>query len=141
MTVRDLDMSTGDLALVGGELVFIEGVSAVVQRVQQRMETMLGEWAFDTRVGIDWLRVFQEAPPDVGRLRAELIAQIETPPEVERVTHAELVFVREARVLRFTFAYLVDLGDEVQVEVSSEATFEEYGAELLIQVQMMGGVS
>lgn len=140
-TVLDLDMTSGDLALsASGDLLFVEDVEAVLQRVAQRLGTRLGEWAFDLTVGVDWLRAFQEAPPDLGRLRAELIAQVEAPSEVERVTFAELVFVRETRVLHFTYALLITLNSGVSVSATAEATIEERGGELLVQVQMLGGV-
>lgn len=59
----------GDLALVDGQLVFVEGVQEVKQSLQQSLRFLKGDWLLDTRMGVPY-RDLKDRGFDFGLLRS-----------------------------------------------------------------------
>lgn len=61
------------------------GIAVVRQRIQIRLNTFLGEWLLDRRVGMPILEWMQQKPPRVEQIGAFIRREIETTPGVLRV--------------------------------------------------------
>jgi hypothetical protein len=60
--------SAGDLAIVNGELAFVDGAEAIAQHITMRLRTFLGESPYDRAVGVPYITVIlQPATPNFAR--------------------------------------------------------------------------
>jgi hypothetical protein len=60
--------STGDLAIVDGELAWVTGQDAIAQHIAMRLRTFLGESRYNTSEGVPWVQViFRPGTPDQSR--------------------------------------------------------------------------
>ena len=67
----DLGLTAGELSLVNGDLVLLDGIDAIAQDVTTRLQFFLGEWFLDTAAGIPYLQkilVKNPSLPVVGNL-------------------------------------------------------------------------
>lgn len=107
--MMDLDiLNTNDIRLVNGDLVFIRGLDAVRQRVLIRLRTQRGEWAYDNTLGLDYLGEVFRKNPDLGLIRARVLALIATTPGVLQVKFISVTVDPATRTLRMSWAFLVD---------------------------------
>lgn len=107
--MKDLDiLTTGDVRIVNGDFVFVEGIDAVRQRVLIRLRTQLGEWAFDNTLGLDYLGEVFRKDADVGLIRSRVLALVAGTPGVLQVRFVDVTADNAARTLSITFVFLVD---------------------------------
>jgi hypothetical protein len=60
--------STGDLAIVNGELDFVDKAAAIAQHITMRLRTFLGESPYDRAAGVPYVSVIlQPATPNFAR--------------------------------------------------------------------------
>jgi hypothetical protein len=83
--------ATGDLDLVGGDLVLTSGQADVAQQARVRLDIQRGTWALDVTAGLDWIGQI------LTRVSDEQIALLIT-QELLRVER--IVQVRRVRVTR-----------------------------------------
>jgi hypothetical protein len=108
-------MPGGDIALdVNGDLLFgangdlqvlPNDVTAAISDVQSRLLFFLGEDFLDVQgTGTPWTqKILAQKNPDLGAIRALLIAQIEGAPDIVAVTAMNLIFDPSARTLSGTW--------------------------------------
>lgn len=66
----------GDLLIVNGDLVLVDGAQAVLQDLLQRLSTYLGEWFLDNTLGIDYYGQILVKNPDQAKIDALIINTI-----------------------------------------------------------------
>lgn len=104
-----LDALTNDLAFDGrGNIALVSGAELVAQRLRYRLNTQLGEWSFDLRLGVDYRNTVMQKAPDLGAVRAAFIAAIATTAGVVAVEFFELSL--SGRRLSVRFAVLTNEG-------------------------------
>jgi hypothetical protein len=83
--------ATGDLDLIGGDLVLTSGAADIAQQARVRLDIQRGTWALDVTAGLDWIGQI------LTRVSDEQIALLIT-QELLRVER--IVQVRRVRVTR-----------------------------------------
>jgi len=115
-----IDPTTRDLVIENGDLVLVDGVDAVRQDVDIRLNTFLGTWFLDQRIGIPYFeRILGQKPRYQAIAGIFREAILETPGMVS-LTDLRLDFDGTTRTLSVAFR-----------GVASEGTFD-YQSELII---------
>lgn len=107
--------STGDLALVNGDLVLNEGAAAVAQRAQVRLKTWLGEWRFDRRLGTPWLEAVLGKPIDESLVQALLANRIRQTQGVARIQSMRFRIDSTNQSMRVSGRIIADDGEDAVV--------------------------
>lgn len=102
-----------DLIFTGRSLVLVYGAEAVGQHVRQRLQTFLGEWFLDTRVGIPWLDQLLGKRYDPSLAEAVVKAEILNTDGVKAINSFSVSFLRDLRALRIRSIEVVTVYDEV----------------------------
>lgn len=109
--IIDLKLSAmHDLALKDGRLLLTEGAGQRAQQIKIALLTFLGEWQFDTSVGIPYLDQVLIKSPNKFRIEAILRKKIQAVQGVRRVTSLTLDVDRANRTLLIDFAAETDEG-------------------------------
>lgn len=98
-TPRDLliDPDTGDLALTDGAATWATGDALVRQRVAIRLRTEVGEWAYDTAMGLPYRREILVKNPDTRLIRGRIVAEVARTAGVLSVAKCDVTYSRSAR--------------------------------------------
>lgn len=116
--------AAGDLSRTDARFDTLDEVTdrneVIGQRVAIRLRRWLGEWSFDTRLGVDWPAIFEKGTPE-SVIRARLADQILKVPGVRSLLSLA-VTTSTARVATVTGRILAVGADEpvvfaVDVEV------------------------
>lgn len=118
----DIQLTDGDLPEVSR---FVTGIPLVLQRVQIRLRTFLGEWVLDIAQGLPYLAWRAQKPPDLPAIAARVRAELATTPGVVRVDRCTASLEVTTRLVRV----------EAQA-VITDGTTAAASAELIIE---MGG--
>lgn len=94
----------GDLELVNGDFVFVDGVEELRQAILSRFRFFLGEWFLDLREGVPYYRDVLVKNPDVNLVRSVFRQVLASTPGVLSILRFDLRFDAEARTLSFDFA-------------------------------------
>jgi hypothetical protein len=97
-----LDPLTGDLAIVGTELVIVEGGDAVAQEVQVRLRWWLGGWFLDQSQGVPYLQEILRKGVTEAIVREVLREQIELVPDVRSIDVLQVEIDRATREAEVT---------------------------------------
>ena len=108
-----LDPATGDLPRSPTIARVEEDDRLVVQAIDLRLSTWLGEWFLDVTEGIDWLGLRRRKPFPINDARAAIQAAVSRAPRVTRVRGVAGVQVGQ----RVTFRIDVDI-DNIPATVS-----------------------
>nr|DAS24539.1 MAG TPA: hypothetical protein [Caudoviricetes sp.] len=111
--------STHDLLLKDGKLLLTEGASQRAQQIKIALLTFLGEWEFDTSIGIPYLEQILVKTPNKFRVEAILRKKILAVQGVRRITAFGLDINRINRSLSVHFAAETDEGkveDNVMID-------------------------
>ena len=111
--------STHDLLLKDGKLLLTEGASQRAQQIKIALLTFLGEWEFDTSIGIPYLEQILVKTPNKFRVEAILRKKILAVQGVRRITSFGLDIDRTSRSLSVHFSAETDDGkvdDKVMIE-------------------------
>jgi len=129
----DLDLLDGDIALVHGDIALVTGPDEIRQRVLLRLRRQLGEWAYDTTLGVPWIEQVFVRNPDLGVIRALLVREIANTSGVLEVRSLELTLTA-GRELSFTWSALVlaDNGESVFTD-SSLVDFDNGELQFIIE--------
>jgi hypothetical protein len=98
MTDLKLDANE-DLAIEENDLVLIDGLDAIAQDMQTRLQIFQGEWFLDTRIGVPW---FQKILGTKGRLllvKSVIRKSILTTPGVINILDLNFDFEGSTRLL------------------------------------------
>lgn len=109
--------TTGDLALVDGDLVFISGVDAVAQLVKIVIQMFQGEWFLDIEAGVPWFQDILGQKYDQPRIRAAIRGAILSVSEVTSILSLETSFTSSTRALSVSFSVRTTFGDTTGVVV------------------------
>jgi hypothetical protein len=63
-----IDTATWDLIVENGELATVEDGDEIAQRVAVATKTHLGEWTFDTDLGLQWFGEIFVRDPNIPRI-------------------------------------------------------------------------
>ena len=139
MTTTDLKLVDGDLVIENGDLVLATGRDVVLESIRIDLATNLGDWVFDTEVGLDYFGVIFTKPVDLPGIEAAITARLLEKPEVTFVRVVDARFTdREVSV---ELAFVIDLGgEEGAAEVGATATIDTTGGEMLFFVGQIGGI-
>lgn len=96
-----LDPDTGDLLIEGGDLVLTTGRDAILQHLTIRLQFFLGEWEWDTRIGVPYFQDVLVKAPDLNVVRTLLRETITSTPGVTGLQNFELDL--DGRTLRLDF--------------------------------------
>lgn len=114
-----LDRVTGDLE-VGrdGQLVCtLTTAETLAQRIRTRMQTFLGEYYLDERVGVPYFEEVQRKNPDISSVRALLLAELLRVPGVKSVSQFDTEFDSKARTFKIYFQATSDEGIPLEGEL------------------------
>ena len=71
-----------DIVIVNGDLVVVEQLEAVRQRLEIRLDIQKGEWFMDLRDGLPWRESVFVRNPDIGAITALFTERILSTPDV-----------------------------------------------------------
>lgn len=101
--------STGDLSRTSGRFDTLDEVTdiqeCIGQRIAIRLRRWLGEWSFDTRLGMDWETLLSKGTSE-GQLRAAIVREVALVPGVRSIREMA-ISVSSARVATVTGAVVV----------------------------------
>lgn len=97
----------GDLALVGGQVVLVDGIAEVGQSLQQSLRFLKGEWFLDERMGIPY-RELKEKSSDLSLFRTVVSKVARDVAGVQEVLGLELAFDGATRELSGVISVQMD---------------------------------
>lgn len=100
----------GDLALVNGDLAFVDGSEYTRQLIQCRFRMFLGEWFLDVREGVPYYQEILVKNPNREVVQSVFRDVLKNTPGVQEIDTFEVVLDRETRALRFNFVCQTDDG-------------------------------
>lgn len=118
---RDLkiDWTTGDLAVVNGNFVLIDGIEAIAQSVRCRLQMFEGEWFLDETDGMPYFQTILVKNPNMDAIREAFRKRILGTVGVKDLLTLDLSYTSSARTLRVSFRASTDEGELSQtVEVT-----------------------
>lgn len=86
-----------------------------IQTLRGRLNTFLGEWAFDTRIGFPWIQSVLVKGADFRIIRLLLKRAILSAPMVEQLPGVLLTFDPAARELSYSFSAQLNDGSTLEV--------------------------
>lgn len=89
----DLDPTSptyNDIKIVDNDLVLVDGTTAILQDILQRLRFYYGEWFLDITLGIDYFNRILVKNPDLGKINAIMINAIVTTPGVTGLNKYQL---------------------------------------------------
>jgi hypothetical protein len=99
-----VDPLTGDIPVVGGDVLLVRGGAFIAQNVLQRLRTLAGEYFLDTTIGIPYVQtIFQKGvnPQVVRTLFRTAIAQT---PGIASVGDIAFRYDNGQRLLSLSFS-------------------------------------
>ena len=101
-----LDPTTGDLAIVNGDLALTNDAAGetVAQRLRIRLRLFKGEWFLDTRLGVPFLSEVLVKVPNLARIEALLREAIAGTPGVGSIKAYSQTLDRANRKLDVAFS-------------------------------------
>ena len=106
----------GDLALVDGQFVLVDGAEGIAQHIRGRLELFRGEWFLDTREGMPYFEEVFVKNPDLDVIRSIFRKAILETPGVASVIDANVTMDSAKRTARVTFAALLDTNEIITSE-------------------------
>lgn len=97
----------GDLDLVNGNLVFVEGTHAAAQDLLTRLRFRRGEWFLDVREGVPWFEEILKKNPDIPAIRSIFRRAILSSPYVSSIESLALSYDARGRSLSVSFVAIL----------------------------------
>lgn len=110
---RDLEMdyTTGDLKVSGGDLLVVAGLNGIRQELTQRLQFFEKEWFLDLQAGMPyWDQIFEKGV-NLSVLKRLYQDEIEATPGVKLVKELNLRIDKSTRILYVDFVVNTDLGE------------------------------
>ena len=103
--MSDIRLGTdGDLYLnADNDLELIEGVDAIAQDISTRLQTFLGEWYLDERIGMPYFQQILGQKPRLGLVRSLYNDAIISTPGVNTINDLTLDYNTTTRALSISF--------------------------------------
>lgn len=93
---------TGDLDLVAGQLVIVEGQEEIKQHLEQRLRTFLNEWFLDLSIGLPYFEEVLKKQVNTNAIDSIFIDEILQCPGVVRILDFNIDLVKGSRELQVT---------------------------------------
>ena len=112
-----------DLRTINGDIAFplrrVTGDNLVVQRIERRLRTHLGEWFLDQSKGLDFLGWISQRPPPLATISGRTRVAVETCPGVLRVVSWDATHDAASRTVEVTGHVLLSSGAELGLTVAT----------------------
>ncbi len=105
-----MDMSSGDLALHGRDLVLVDNAERIAQQIVITLKFWLGEWFLDTTEGVPYLEYILVKNPNMAHIRQIFLEALEQIEGITSVDSLELELDAENRQLYVTYAVTTNYG-------------------------------
>lgn len=117
---RDLAVDDeGDIYLDDtGDLAGVSGAAGVASDLMSRLETFLGEYTWNTAIGMPWRQEILGERPTKARIEELIRAQALGTPGV--ITVEQFTLEGEGRTLSITFRAVTDLGQVITASLLAE---------------------
>lgn len=97
-----INKTTGDLDLVAGQLVIIEGQEEIKQHLEQRLRTFLNEWFLDLSIGLPYFEEVLKKQVNTNAIDSIFIDEILQCPGVIRILDFNIDLNKSTRELQIT---------------------------------------
>lgn len=114
-----LDPETGDLLIVGGDFVLVQGIEAIAQECRIALATFRGEFAFNTEVGCDWQTLLNNKRTTDGDIQAEVRRALLTVSGVQSVDSVTVTRNPTTRGAAITADVRTDTGAVLTIEAAT----------------------
>lgn len=101
--MRTLKNTNNDLVIQSGRLVWVEGIEALKQIIENRISLGLGEWFLATSEGVDWLGLLNQKVFFQERAIAQIKTAIKKEPAVLNIDFITASFSRSERMISISF--------------------------------------
>jgi|GEM_PF-6339243 len=95
-----------DIKLVNGDIQQrneeVRDLELILQKIEIRLKTWMGEWILDRQVGMQYERLFMQKPPRLSEFTSLVRAEIEGVEGVTAVIITESVFETDAQRIRIS---------------------------------------
>lgn len=95
-----------DIKLVDGDIQqsnsTVRDLELILQKIQIRLKTWMGEWILDRSVGMQYERLFMQKPPRLTEFTSLVRREIEDVEGVTAVIIEESVFEPETKTIRIS---------------------------------------
>jgi len=99
----DYDLSSGDVQISSGDVVYIDEPSSTRQRLEQKFRLWRGEWFLNVNAGFPWMQDVLGQKPRPEVLRSLAYDLVVNDPGVRSVDDLTTGFENVDRQLRITF--------------------------------------
>lgn len=82
--------STGDIDITNNAMSLVSGVEGIRQNWVSRLQTFLGDWFLDLRVGVPYYEEILKKQPNTNRLRAIFHEVTLGTPGIKQIDHFHL---------------------------------------------------
>lgn len=105
-----LNQKTHDLVIDSFDLVLVDGLDLIRQRLKQRLLTVRGEWFLNEEIGLPWFAEINAKGTPEGRIRALLIEEITETEGVLSLDRFELDYNARTRTMLVQFEVTATAG-------------------------------
>lgn len=106
-----LDLTTGDIGLNDqGNIYLVDGIDAIVQHLFIRFRFFLGEWAFDTSLGMPWFQDVLIKAPSFAVIQEVCKNEILSTPGITSLQNFDLNLDFGARACNLSFNAICQQG-------------------------------
>jgi len=98
-----------------GNLVFVENIEEVKQRLKIKMLTNLNEWFLDLNLGIDWHEILSNLDNKKERIKLEIVRALSEDDAVNEIKN--IIIDSEERYLTIGYEATVLEGETIEQEV------------------------
>jgi hypothetical protein len=113
--------NNGDLAIESGDFVLLDGVDAIAQDCDVRLNFSQGEWFLDQRLGVPYFQKILGQKPRISAVTQIIQDAILTTPGILSISDFRIDYNGTTRLLSIEFVGVADSG-----------TFE-YSKELIVK--------
>jgi hypothetical protein len=109
--MSDLKTEDNDLIFENNDLIIVTGQQETKQRLEQRLQTFLGEWFLDTSIGVPYYQDILKKNPDTTLVTGTLKSVITQTPGVTDLLEFNFTFNKQAREATLVFTARSASGD------------------------------
>lgn len=103
--------TTGDLVIENGDLVLVDGLTAIGQHVAMRLRSFKGEWFLDQTTGVPYFQEILQKGTPPSRIRALIRQTILGTEGISSVDELELDYDAATRALSVAFKATAENGE------------------------------
>jgi len=115
---RDLLISsTGDLAIVKGDLLLTDSSNNTAQAIRRRLSTFQGEWFLDESIGLPYFDDILGKGKFLSDIKVIYLREIQSVPEVAEILEFNIEEDPILRKLKINFTVRDDDGNVIELEI------------------------